>query len=713
MKKQLTTYFSGLSLFKFSVPLKMIFLFSLAIVTHKVTYGQKQGTERIDSLLNILVTSKEDTNKVNILKMLSLLYGYIDPQQGIKYGEEAIALSKKINWPKGLVGSLNSLAGNYQTDLPKALALRTEAYELAQKISYEKGIRVTLRGIAMTNYNMGEIKKAIAQLEEGLHLCETSNDTIDIVDANIGLGGIYAETGDYPKALFYLLAALRIEEHTGRQASIADIYHNIGVIYFFIGDFNHSIEYTSKALAISQQLGNTYFSHQNQLNLAEAYRNTNDLTLALEYYQQALKGFELQKDTSWMSACNWGIGEVYLAQKNYERAEQQGQIALTQAYSEESFPDIAHALHCIGKSYLFSITDTAAKTPIGTHHPIERSKHLSLAIRYLEDGLSEAKKYAVVDVMQEAFQQLAIAYKLNGDYKKSVDSYEQYVHIKDSIFSKGNTHKLTAQQMQFDFDKKEANTKAKNDQELQKQKFVRNGFIGGTILFLLLAGAIFMGLRKTGIEKRKSDELLLNILPSEIAEELKEKGSTAARYYDNVTVLFTDFVDFTKISEKLTPEELVHELHTCFKAFDDIMSRYGIEKIKTIGDAYLAVCGLPVADADHAKKVTQAALDILAFMHMRKEMYAHKSFDIRIGIHTGNVVAGIVGVKKFAYDIWGDTVNTAARMEQKSEAGKINISQSTFELVNDRFACVYRGEIDAKNKGMLKMYFVTGTNVLK
>lgn len=207
-------------------------------------------------------------------------------------------------------------------------------------------------------------------------------------------------------------------------------------------------------------------------------------------------------------------------------------------------------------------------------------------------------------------------------------------------------------------------------------------------------------------EKKRSDDLLLNILPEEIAEELKEKGTSSAKHFDHVSVLFTDFVDFTKAGERLSPQELVDELHTCFKAFDEIISKYNIEKIKTIGDAYLAVAGLPHHDPQHAINITRAALEIRSFMAERKRQLPERSFAIRIGIHSGSVVAGIVGVKKFAYDIWGDTVNTAARMEQNSEAGKVNISQFTYELIKDHFACSYRGQIAAKNKGELNMYFV-------
>lgn len=204
--------------------------------------------------------------------------------------------------------------------------------------------------------------------------------------------------------------------------------------------------------------------------------------------------------------------------------------------------------------------------------------------------------------------------------------------------------------------------------------------------------------------KKKSDDLLLNILPEEVAEELKEKGRAEAKQYNEVSVLFTDFVNFTTVSEVLTPAQLVAEIDHCFKAFDEIITRLGLEKIKTIGDAYMAVCGLPVAHKDHAALTIRAGIAIRDFMDQRKKENPD-AFAIRIGIHSGPVVAGIVGVKKFAYDIWGDTVNTAARMEQHGAPGKVNISGATYQLIKDQFDTEHRGEQEAKHKGRLDMYF--------
>jgi len=173
--------------------------------------------------------------------------------------------------------------------------------------------------------------------------------------------------------------------------------------------------------------------------------------------------------------------------------------------------------------------------------------------------------------------------------------------------------------------------------------------------------------------------------------------------------MFADIKDFTRVSEKESAELLVAEIDYCFSGFDHIIYKYGIEKIKTVGDAYICAGGLPVLTYTHAEDTINAAMEIRDFMLARKTEKENKGenpFELRIGIHTGPVVAGIVGVKKFAYDIWGDTVNIAARMETSGEAGKVNISGRTYELVKDIFNCSYRGKVQAKNKGEIDMYFV-------
>jgi len=212
-------------------------------------------------------------------------------------------------------------------------------------------------------------------------------------------------------------------------------------------------------------------------------------------------------------------------------------------------------------------------------------------------------------------------------------------------------------------------------------------------------------------EKRKTDTLLLNILPYEVAEQLKNKGYVQAKHYRMVSVLFTDFEGFTRISEMLSSEEIVRELSICFEKFDEIVEKHYIEKIKTIGDAYMCAGGLPIRNKSNPIDVALASLKVQKFMgdyNKIKRSLNQPEWNLRIGIHTGEVVAGVIGKKKFAYDIWGDTVNTASRMESSGAPGRVNISGDTYKYIKDYFDCSYRGKVQAKNKGEIDMYFIEG-----
>jgi class 3 adenylate cyclase len=258
---------------------------------------------------------------------------------------------------------------------------------------------------------------------------------------------------------------------------------------------------------------------------------------------------------------------------------------------------------------------------------------------------------------------------------------------------------------------------------LREAESSRNFNYAIMLVLLLIAGgsafsyfrarqnAILLGEKNKIIreEQQRSDNLLLNILPGLVADELKQKGRTNARFFEDVSVLFADFVGFSKIAEQLSPQQLVTELDTCFQAFDEIISKHGLEKIKTIGDAYMCAGGLPNGGGSQLKAMVIAAKEMQQWLHewnASRDKNGQPRFDARIGIHSGPVVAGVVGSRKFAFDIWGDTVNIAARVEQAGEGGKINISGEAYAIVNQFFPCHYRGKIAVKNKGEIDMYFV-------
>ncbi|NUO00455.1 MAG: adenylate/guanylate cyclase domain-containing protein [Saprospiraceae bacterium] len=282
-----------------------------------------------------------------------------------------------------------------------------------------------------------------------------------------------------------------------------------------------------------------------------------------------------------------------------------------------------------------------------------------------------------------------------------------------SIHMLGDSLLLTRQQMELNA----------RDNELALQSSQRNLLLVAAIGVLVIAIGLFFRYRTMrklnklleqknsdiATAQQRSDELLLNILPATIADELKVNGTAAARQHDMVTVLFTDFVDFSRIAANMTPSQLVKELDVCFRAFDEISGRYQLEKIKTIGDAYMCAGGLRPNDQNHPVRVVQAALEMRQFIETwkaEKQRNKAPSFEVRIGIHTGPAVAGVVGTHKFAYDIWGNTVNVAARMEEGSEPGKVNVSGTTYSYVKDHFKFTPRGHIPAKNIGNVEMYFV-------
>ena len=211
-------------------------------------------------------------------------------------------------------------------------------------------------------------------------------------------------------------------------------------------------------------------------------------------------------------------------------------------------------------------------------------------------------------------------------------------------------------------------------------------------------------------ERERSETLLRNILPDSIALELKRDGRSTPRRHEEVTILFTDFAQFTQTMATLPPARMVEELNEIFHGFDEVIERHGLEKIKTIGDAYMAAAGVPDAVSDHAERCVRAALEMQRWMAQRNE-HASLKWGLRIGIHSGAVVAGVVGRKKYAYDIWGDTVNIASRMESAGGAGRVNISAYTYDLIRSRFECEYRGKVEAKGKGAIDMYFVVGEKI--
>lgn len=215
----------------------------------------------------------------------------------------------------------------------------------------------------------------------------------------------------------------------------------------------------------------------------------------------------------------------------------------------------------------------------------------------------------------------------------------------------------------------------------------------------------FLGLLR--VEQAKSENLLLNILPKEIAAILKNEDRTIAEHFDGASILFADMVGFTPLTAQMAPGEMVDLLNEVFSYFDSLVDKYGLEKIRTIGDSYMVAAGVPRPRPDHAQALAKMALDIQAYMHTHPSCVS-RNLDFRIGINSGPVVAGVIGRKKFIYDLWGDVVNTASRMESHGTPGKIQITRATYELVRDQFECERRGTVAVKGKGEMETWYLAG-----
>ena len=426
-----------------------------------------------------------------------------------------------------------------------------------------------------------------------------------------------------------------------------------------------------------------------KINLALVAKKAKDYAGALRDIDSAASIVESHQLTVWNNA-------IILSEK--------GGLFLKTGRPEEAYPLLKKAI---------ALRDSL-KIPLFTYVGTFEGEYY-LAEYYLAKGDFKDAEICLLNACREASEAklnsailkyeraLANLYAGHQDPGKATSVALGYIGLSDSIREVQNRSNVS----EYEIRQKELS----DLNQLQRQKLIRNGFMAGFGVVLLFAGLFFSQRNKIRKGKKRSDDLLLNILPEEVAEELKETGHAAAKHYNEVTVLFTDFKGFTQLSEHLTPIELVAEINECFSAFDQITTKFGLEKIKTIGDAYMAVGGLPVPNKTHAADAIRAALEIARYMARHKqerEAQSRPFFEVRIGIHSGPVVAGIVGVKKFQYDIWGDTVNTSSRMESSGEVGKVNISEVTYNRVADKFNCTYRGQVQAKNKGLMTMYFVEG-----
>lgn len=495
--------------------------------------------------------------------------------------------------------------------------------------------------------------------------------------------------------------------------AVVNVLLDLGRIAIQLGQFESAQKHLHDAMYLAQVTGNCGSVLLGKAELAMLAGLSNNIPKADSLFNEVFSNAENCSYVGVLLNASFSLRKaIFLtSQKLYDEAD--AAFAETdQLLTKSEYPELKGVVYAYrGNNWL-------------------QAERLELAEKSALKGLRFSKETERIRLEKLCHEILYKTSSRRNRWKQATEHLQRLEEIEDIIDDRNAADALARLEMQIVFQQKEiadslafANETLQlelaQEKRLQEEKRRRYFWLGIGLIAIIFAFSLYFRLKqsrksKVAIEKEKkrSDELLLNILPSDVADELKEKGEFEARLIEEATVLFTDFKGFTAMSEKLSPKDLVKDLNECFSAFDHIMHKHRIEKIKTIGDAYMAAGGLPSPDPQHARNVVEAAFELCEFVELGKQRKIAQGlpfFEIRVGIHTGPVVAGIVGIKKFQYDIWGDTVNTASRMESSGEVGKVNISEITYQQLKNSKDLKFesRGKIQAKGKGEMDMYFVT------
>ncbi|WP_310377609.1 adenylate/guanylate cyclase domain-containing protein [Flavobacterium sp.] len=604
----------------------------------------------------------------------------------------------KVSTTIGFLFFLNTTAFTQEQKVADSLA---KIYKNGKTLSSSEQLEL-LRNLSFNEVNNSAL--GLQYAEELIALSKLEKNYLYLHRGYFQKGNKHRLSGDLDKALD---AFIKSEEAaiTGHYlVGQGTAYSSIADVYSVMGNSKNAEVYYNKAIAILRKTDNVIGLASVLLNVGEEYYKNKKYGIALKYFEES--GILFKKSNYLIgTAYNLGnIGMVY--------AEQEKDV-LAMEYIKKAVAILEELKDYYAISdYLIHMSDIYLK-----------QNDWETALSYAKRSLNLAEKYGLKEQASRSNRKLFQLYEKAGNQAKSLQHYKDHIAYRDSVTNLKSVQQIADLRTNYEVSQKQIQVNLlKKDKEIQQLKVKRQrNLIYATISTLLFIIIVAFGLyrrnkfiQKTKAiieeERNRSDRLLLNILPEETARELKQSGKVRAKKFESVTVLFTDFEGFTNYAEKLSPEQLVESVDFYFSKFDSIIEKYDLEKIKTVGDSYMCAGGLPFETEDHASKMALAAIEIAQFVQDSKNNATENQtrFNIRIGINTGPVVAGVVGTKKFAYDIWGDTVNIASRMESNSEPGKINISENTYHLVKDIIKCDYRGEIEVKNRGMLKMYFVNG-----
>ena len=619
---------------------------------------------------------------------------------------------------------IDSALSNYNVSWENVIRFANEALKEAQKENNDSSKAVAYKHIGIAHYYTGNPVQAIEAFEQSLAAFEARGDKKGAANILSNLGGLY-ESNDEEKSYSYYLKSLSLAEEVKDYFRIATLYNNIGsLLDKKDGTLNKAKDSYRKAIQVSKEhfaeaperfgealgmssnnFGELYLKHYVKLQDSSAENKNRAILKATLDTATGLfrEGEKYLKGTSNFPLVLNNLGFTQMISNNFPRALH---------YYSQSFDEAEKSSNVMYK----------IKALIGMGLTYQKTGNHSNAINSFKQAEVFAKQSNNNQDLSEALKGLAASYFSLNDFKLAYEHQKRLNDVNKVIYDEQTGNQMANLRLSFDLKKKDDEVQSlSKDREIQdvklnRQKIVRNALIAGLGLVSLIILILFRNYKNKIatnqiLDKQKAEieSLLFNILPEEVAHELRHTGAATPRYYDNVSVMFTDFKGFTALADQLSPQEVIQELDENFKAFDNIIDKYKLEKIKTIGDAYMCAAGIPTPQSGDHYQIMRAALEIRDYVieNNKKQLINGKTpWEIRIGIHMGPLVAGVVGKRKYAYDIWGNTVNIASRMETNVEPGNIAISSKAYEMVKQKFECKYKGKINAKNVGDIDMYYL-------
>jgi adenylate cyclase len=649
---------------------------------------------------NVIAGSGKDTTIYNLAYQSLNDRNY---SEAIKQYQEFIEAEQSD--PNPDLGKISESLNNigicyfYLNNYREAIPWFEKALEEDRKTGIIENIATRYNNLGLAYKKLGTYDRAADYYKKALTLDVEQGDTQNIAKSYNNLGSIYNSWGRFDTAIFYNDQSLKLKELLKDSAGMAITLNNIGVMYKSWGKYNSAIEYFEEALKIDRSLGKIQEIPKRLNNIGLAYNLQKQYNKALDIFKEALDMASEQKNKELIATIYSNMGSVYLNLQQTGEAIRYQELALDIYEELGSQANVATVLASLADIY-------------------RQKRSYNNAMDYLSRSTKIAEEINMRDQAQNNYMAYSELYSAMGNYSEALNYYKKFIAVKDTLYSEEIHKQITDFEIRYESEKKDNEIILLKQNEviqalkIKKQKIFRNSLIGGLGLSILLVFVIYLSLQQKrrnnkviADEKAKSDKLLLNILPFEIANDLKERGNTEPKLYENVTVCFTDMVGFTQQAAKLEPKRLIGELNEIFTAFDTIVERHNCERIKTIGDSYMALCGLPRANSNHAENIIRSAVEMIQYLD-KKNLESKIEWQMRVGINTGNVIAGVVGIKKYLYDVFGDTINIASRMESCSDPMRINVSESTYDLVSDKFKFEPRGEIEVKGKGAINMFFI-------